>query len=316
MDYTNPYNSPYQDQTQQNQNFGQTSFSQYRNTTDNSLFNGGAMGLNYNRNRQQNSLFPQGQQKSFGEDFTWRFNNPPGVNNVASTKPAHAINPTTGMDSKEMMDYAMGQLSNRSWMNLERKGRRGNAARGELSAILGAANKAFGSQQDALSEYSAADQRNRGNFGIWKNSFQEGLQKLAQQGDARRKRFNLGMEWLGEKSRHNRQVEQLAWELVKNGKLPANWQKVLDPSGSYSSSPWIQRTGTQRLLYQNVYGTPQRQRQDNKDDFWKRWTNGEIDFHETPQAWQERQQKAQGQEDQLAKSRDAAQRLLNGGPLF
>lgn len=80
----------------------------------------------------------------------------PGVPG-AGIRPKSAGDPTTGMGWKDAVSYAMGQLSNRSWANLGRAGRKGDNAAAELGAIMQPALQAFGAELGAKERFAGAN---------------------------------------------------------------------------------------------------------------------------------------------------------------
>lgn len=208
MDYNiKPFKPTFNDQTQQDQNFGQININQFT-TSKPEITTGGAMGLSYNKPTN------------------------PTYRNIMEQKAPVAMNPTTGMDWKDALNYATGQLSNKSWVNLGSGSRKGQAAAQEFGTILNASVKGFSAQQQAQTDYTTSDQKNKTLFGAWQNAANAGLNRINAKREVVKDRFNLGMDWLHEKVRHNRIVEQLAWGLMKQGKLPDNWQAILFPQQS------------------------------------------------------------------------------------
>jgi len=222
------------------------------------------------------------------------------------------------MDWKDALNYATGQLSNKSWVNLGRGSRKGQAAAGELGTILNASVKGYTAQQQAQTEYTTSDQKNRTLFGMWQNAAQAGLNRIDTKRQVVKDRFNLGINWLNEGSRHNRMTGELAWALVKQGKLPNNWQALLFPqqeNNGFTMLPKLRGIQQQPTTQQNSYGRPQGQPQSRKEAFMQRLTRGEATLQEAIEAWREEQATPE-QPDPFAQSRAATQRMLNSGPLF
>lgn len=98
-------------------------------------------------------------------------------NTYRQAQPAAVGDPTAGTGGwKEAVDYAMGQLSNRSWMNLGRGGRRGANAAAELGAIMPAVANAYGSEVGARGQF--AGQQVAGNAAVAKGQMEFGEKQL------------------------------------------------------------------------------------------------------------------------------------------
>lgn len=142
---------------------------------------------------------------------------PPGYRDALGMEAPVAANPTTGMDWKDALNYAMGQLSNRSWVNLGRSGKKGVNAAGELQAILQPAMQGYGSELKAMSDYTTADQQNQSAFGANKMGALGKAVETDQERQEAEMANKLGYAQLAEQKRQNQQANALGWYNAKRG---------------------------------------------------------------------------------------------------